>query len=251
VPQLPHRRLALLVLALGATLAACEDSPTASATYAHVADGRTWVAVAEPAGLPTMDTWLPFVGVEAAADLRTLRGEAARARGAGRIEEARALEAEGFARAARALHRTPDERDVLVALAALESWVSRAEARLLVDDDADLAATVGDVRALHREARTALAAGERTAAVVHVTGAAAAAREWSPVAVGLRLLARAEHRLETGEVPEEAARRARRLLVGAREGLATGDTVRAVRRALYALQVLDAGAAIDPREPRR
>lgn len=232
-------------------LAACEDSPTAPATYAHVADGRTWVAVAEPAGLPTMDTWLPFVGVEAAADLRTLRGEAARARGAGRIEEARAMEAEGFARAARALHRTPDEREVLVALAALESWVSRAEARLLVDDDAELAATVEHVRALHREARAVLAAGERTAAVVHVTDAAAAAREWSPVAVGLRLLARAEHRLETGEVPDEAAQRARRLLVGAREGLATGDTVRAVRRALYALQVLDAGAAIDPREPRR
>jgi phosphoglycolate phosphatase-like HAD superfamily hydrolase len=249
---------AVLLLAVG--VSACEDSPTAPATYAHVADGRTWVAVAEPVGLPSLETWLPYLdgGSPAAERIRVLRGEAGRARSAGRVELSRALEAEAFAEAAGALSRSPDARTLVYGLAALESWVARALARLEADPDPGLARSVVEVQGRRDAARAGLAAGDTAAAVAEITRGAEEARAWSPVAVGLRMLARAEARLDAEAVPDPAARRARRLVAGAREGLATGDSVRAVRRALYALQLLEpygaassVGEAIDPEPQRR
>jgi hypothetical protein len=222
-------------------LAACDDSPTGPTSYAHVADGRTWVAVAEPAGLAAVESWLPYVGAGPAAErVRVLRAEAVAARSAGRVEDARALEAEAFAAAGAALERTPGSDVLRPALAALDAWTMRAAGRLDVDPDAGLAEAAAEVGDLHRAAQASLARGDTAAAVAEITRASSLAREWSPVSVGLRLLARAEDRLDAGGASGETALRARRLLAGAREGLATGDSVRAVRRALYALQLLEA-----------
>jgi hypothetical protein len=229
------------VATVALTLAACEDSPTGPTSYAHVADGRTWVAVAEPAGLAAVESWLPYVGTGPAAErIGALRADAASARSAGRVEVARALEAEAFAVAGAALERTPGSEALRPALAALDAWTMRAAGRLDVDPDGGLAAAAAEVGDLHRAAHASLARGDTAAAVAEITRASAVAREWSPVSVGLRLLARAEERLDAGGASEPVAARARRLLAGAREGLVTGDSVRAVRRALYALQLLEA-----------
>jgi hypothetical protein len=69
------------------------------------------------------------------------------------------------------------------------------------------------------------------------------------MAVGLRLLASAEARLNAGGRSDPNAKRARSLLIGAREGLAAGDSIRALRRAVYALQLLDGQPAPEPVDP--
>ncbi|HWK88773.1 MAG TPA: hypothetical protein VNP72_02215, partial [Longimicrobium sp.] len=132
----------------------------------------------------------------------------------------------------------PEPQRVLGALAAVDAWTDRARARLEAGSYPALDSGATEVAALAAAARAALARGDTVAAVGEISRAALRAREHSPLAVGLRLLASAEARVG-GIGKGRDADRVRKLLGGAREGLAMGDSVRALRRALYALQMLD------------
>jgi hypothetical protein len=241
MPLRPFRRALAASAALLLLLAACDDGPTGPTSYVQHAAGGVWVAVAEPAALPRVETWLPYVGEgPAAAALRDMRERAARARTAGRVEEAMALEDEMMRVAASSLVRAPEPARLLAAAAALDQWVERARARLAMGSYPGLAASTLLVAAEADAAREALRADDAAGAVQHLTRGTLAAREHAPVAVGLRLMAAVEARLAGGVGQTAGVRRARHLLADAREGLATGDSVRALRRAVYALQLLDA-----------
>jgi hypothetical protein len=239
--SLSHARL--LVLAAVLATAACEDAGTAPTSYVQVVAGGAWVAVAEPTGMPRADTWLPWLAADgaAAARVRQLRDAAGRARGAGRVEEAIALEDDALRLAAGSLARSPEPvRGVLVPLAALDAWTERARARLETGRYPQLDAAAAAVSAEAAAARRALAAGDTMTAVVHLANGTLAARRQSTLGVGLRLLAAVEARLGAPRNSDSAnLKRARHLLSGAREALATGDSMRAMRRAVYALQLLD------------
>jgi hypothetical protein len=237
---MPRLRLRALLLASLPLLAACEDAPTGPTSYAQVVYGATWVAVAEPRGLASAATWIADATPAAAAEARALRAAAARARSGGEIGEALELEDRAMRVVAGSLGRTPAPERVLVPLAALDAWGLRAEERLAASPHAGLAGARADVRAHAEGARAALAVGDTAAAVVHLAEGALAARAHGPTAVGARLLGALQERLDGAEAGASAGR-ARRLLAGAREGLATGDTVRALRRVIYAHQLLDAG----------
>ena len=245
------RRALAAPAALLLLLAACEDGPTAPTSYVQHTAGGAWVAVVEPAGMPRAETWLPYVGAEspAAGPLRQMRDRAAAYRTAGRVEAALALEAEMMRIAGSSLTRMPEPGRVLAAAAALDAWVDRARARLETGSHPELAAAAASVAALADSARAALDAGEPAAAVRHVTRGAISAREHAPLAVGMRLMAAAEARL-AGAGEGAGVRRARHLLADAREGLATGDSLRALRRAVYALQLLEAEGIAVPAPPR-
>jgi hypothetical protein len=235
-------RLAALAAVLLA-VAACEDAGTAPTSYVQVVGGGTWVAVAEPPGMPRADTWLPWVapGGPAAAQVHALRESANRARNAGRIEQSLALEDDALRLAAGSLARSPDAvRGVLTPLAALDAWTDRARARLELGRYPALDTAAAAVSAQAAAARSALAAGDTMVAVTHIVNGTLIARRHSTLSVGLRLLAAVEGRLGR-EQPGESMnlRRARHLISGAREALSTGDSMRAMRRAVYALQLLE------------
>lgn len=228
-------------------LAACEDAPTAPTSYVQQAAGGVWVAVTEPVSLPRADTWLPYVGADDAAALRAMREQSVRSRAAGRVEDALQMEDEMMRVAARSLARTPEPARLLASAAALDEWADRARARLQTGTYPELAAAVVTVTAEAEAARARMAAGDSGAAVMHLTRGAIAAREQAPLAVGLRLMGAVEARLAQEKGQSAGVRRARHLLADAREGLATGDSLRALRRAVYALQLLDAeGITVGP-----
>lgn len=247
----PHRR-ALAALTALLLISACDDGPTAPTSYVQHAAGATWVAVTEPVGLPRVETWLPYVPAESAAGrtLREMRESAARARSAARVEEALRLEDEMMRLAARSLARVPEPARLLASVAALESWADRARARMETGSYPELAAAVARVSGHAHAARAALVTSDAGGAVLHITDGAIAAREHAPLAVGLRLMAAVEARLGSGAGHSTGVRRARHLLADAREGLATGDSVRALRRAVYALQLLEAEGIVVPSERR-
>ena len=95
----------------------------------------------------------------------------------------------------------------------------------------------------HAAALAALAAGDTRGAVLRLAEGAEAARAASPVAVALRLVADAERRIDGDPAPSADLKRARLLLRLSREAMATGDQTRAMKRAWYALQLIDADAA--------
>jgi hypothetical protein len=249
---LPSRRLACAALLAALAASACGDLPTGADSYVREAGGATWVAIVEPVGLPDARTWLPFVppGSPALAAVRQLQAEAGKARRAGRAEEALALDAEAARAAAAALGAAPPPQVALGAVAALESWVQRAEARLATGSFPELAAAAERVRAERDAARGLLAAGDTNAAVLALARAAEAARELSPLAVALRAIGAAEARIRAYEAPSEELRRAARLLRAAREGIATGDNARSLQRVLYAIQLIDAEDRFPPSSGR-
>lgn len=222
-------------------VAACADAPTGPTSYVQVAEGRTWVAVAEPEGIPTAATWLPHVpaGSPVQGQVRELRDGAGKMRRSGRLEQAAAMEAQA-ARLAAASLRTAPADELARSFTALESWTDRANQRMETGSYPELAGAVQAVEQLSAAARAALERGDATEAAVQLTLAAEQVHEQSPPAVALRLVAAAEARIDAAANPTEGMKRARRLLRGAREGMSTGDYARALRRAVYALQLLDA-----------
>jgi hypothetical protein len=240
----PLRRgpLALLcTLCCAAAVSACDAGPTLPTSFAQSVGGRTWVAVTPPDGLPDARTWLPFVrrADPALPRLKQLRAAEAAARKAGDLEGAATLASEQAVLAARAAAQTGTE-PLLRAQAALERWEERAAARRVQGSYPELDSAAADVARLREAARQAAQRGDTSAAVVKLTEAAERARSFAPQAVGLRLLADAGRRLDAAGEPTVPLRRARQLLRSAREALVTGDDARAVRRAAYALQILDA-----------
>lgn len=245
-----HARL-IAALAAVPAVAACEDAGTTPTSYVQVVGGSAWVAVAEPPGMARADTWLPWLAPDgpAAVQVRQLRDAAGRARTAGRIERSLALEDDALRLAAGSLARAPDPlRGVLAPLSALDAWTDRARTRLELGRYPALQAAADGVSAEAAAARRALAAGDTLAAVTHLANGTLLARRHSTMGVGLRLLAAVEGRIGREQAGENAElQRARHLLAGAREALSTGDSMRAMRRALYALQLLEAqGLTLPP-----
>ncbi|HEU0013726.1 MAG TPA: hypothetical protein VFQ45_08585, partial [Longimicrobium sp.] len=152
--------------------------------------------------------------------------------------EALVIEADAMRLAAASLERAPEPRRVLGALAAVDAWTDRARARLEAGSYPALDSAAAEVSAFSASARAALARGDTLAAVGEISRASLRAREQAPLAVGLRLLAAAETRVR-GVGKGADADRIRKLIGGAREGLAMGDSIRALRRVLYAVQMLD------------
>lgn len=220
-----------------AALCACSDLPSAPESFVREAGGATWVAVVEPVGLPTARTWLAAAPQGLAA--RATLAEAARVKKTGDVEASFALEERAAHEAAGALPRAPEARLVLGSLAALDEWADRAALRTEGGAFAELAGAERAVREGSARAHAALAAGDTLAAVREIAGAAETARRWSPVAVALRVVRDAEARIDATPNPSANLIRARHLLRGAREGVAIGDQMRALQRAMYALQLIE------------
>jgi len=223
-----------------AVLAACGDAPTLPTSFAREAGGTTWVAVREPAGLPDARSWLPYLSAADAARVRQVQAAAEAARTGGRLEEALEMDAEARLAAASLLAADPPAARVRAALGALREWESRAAERLEAGRYPALDSVATVVAARRAEAEAALARDDARGAVLRLAEGAEAARSAGPVAVSLRVVARAEQRIDGDPSPSAELRRARLLLHLSREAMATGDQTRAMKRALYALQLIDA-----------
>jgi hypothetical protein len=223
-----------------AAVAACGDSPTLPTSFAREAGGTTWVAIREPEGLPGVRSWLPYLSAGDAARVRQVQAAARAARDAGRLEAALEMDAEARLAAASLLAADPPPARLRAALAALRAWEARAAERLKAGSYPTLDSVALVVSARRAEAEAALARGDGRAAVLRLSEGAEAAREASPVAVALRLVTRAEQRIDADASPSADLKRARLLLRLSREAMATGDQTRAMKRALYALQLIDA-----------
>ncbi|HSU13612.1 hypothetical protein [Longimicrobium sp.] len=238
----PFRRSAALIAvsaALCAGAAACGDAPTLPTSFAQQAGGRTWVAVTPPAGMPGVRTWMAYAPREAATRVRSLEQQAARARRAGMLETALEMDGQAARLAATSVSADPPAPRVYGAVSAVREWETRAGERLRAGRYPDLERALAAVAAARAEAEAALARGETRAAVLRLADAAGAAREFAPEAVALRLIADAERRAGADPEPGPEMRRARLLLRLSREALATGDQTRAMKRAWYALQIVD------------
>jgi hypothetical protein len=240
IPTLTTVPIRALALCLGA-LTACSDLPSAPQSFVREAGGATWVAVVEPGALPTARTWLatlPGDGPEGA-EARATLADAARVRKEGHAEAALALEERAALEAAGALPRAPEPRLILVALAGLDEWAGRAALRTSDGDFPELRRSEREVRDGTARARSLMAAGDTLGAVRAIAVATGTARRWSPVSVALRVVRDAERRIDSTRNPSANLVRARHLLRGAREGLAIGDEMKALQRAMYALQLIE------------
>jgi len=237
-----RNHFAALLAALGAawTVAACGDAPTMATSFAQQAGGRTWVAVAEPAGMPDTRTWLPWVAPADGRRIRTLVAEAAKLRRAGQLEAGLHLEAQARLAAAQFLAHDPPPAPMTSALMAVREWETRAADRLRAGQYPGLDSTLAVVSAGRAAAEAALDRGDARAAAGLLAGAGETARDYAPVRVALRLVERAEQRIDAEAAPTPDLRRARLLLRTAREAMATGDEMRAMKRAWYAQQIVDA-----------
>jgi hypothetical protein len=228
-----------------ALLPACADAPTGPDSFVHEAGGSVWVAVAVPEGMPDARSWMPYLAAESPAfgRVRRMQEEAHQARKAGELEHAARLDAQALREAAYGISANPPAVKLLNALAALDRWTERAEERLEAGRFAALDSTAARVRALRNDARASLVRGDTQTAVVRLSEAAEVAREFAPATIGLRLVRQAETRIDAEADPSPNLKRARMLLRTAREAMATGDETRAMKRAWYALQLIEAEEA--------
>lgn len=243
------RAAAPATLLLAALVTACTDLPTGSETFQLEADGELWTAVLPPADLPSPATWLAY------ADAGSLQAQAA----AVAVEElfARATEArvEGNAAVADALLEQAAERAVAVlpdgapgpgvllsGVATLEGWERRV--RLGVDlDRAPALAEAAQAVGRDREAvEAALLNGDLRTAALRLTRASERVRGWGPQGVALRALERVEAHLAAEARSPREVERATHLVQSARAELVGGQPLRAVQRAIYALQLASGGA---------
>ncbi|HEX2091323.1 MAG TPA: hypothetical protein VHG28_02935 [Longimicrobiaceae bacterium] len=239
-------RTVIVLLCCSLAVAACRDDLTGPSTQAHPAGGRLWVAITPPEALPDAATWLPFVaprrGPVSAVErrVRELRDEARILRRRGDLEGAIRAEEEAARAAVESLSEVPDRMTVLRAIDGVDGWVGEAEAAVQAAPLPEVEAALAEVRAARAEAAEALARADTLEAVRHLALAASAAREQAPGAVALRVFARVEAAVRERELPSTDRRRVEHLLRWAREAVLTGDPERAFRRAVYALQLLDA-----------
>jgi hypothetical protein len=248
VRQLSHvqRLVRSCGLCAAGLLVACDEGPTSPKVYTHPADGQLWAAIIVPEGTPDTRTWLPYIaqgrteeGQSVVRSARQLQGDAERLRRRGEAETAQRLEEEAAVLVAASLIQAPPPRVLLTGIAALDEWADRARTAALMGEFPELAERLTNVIALRDQAREALQLGDTLAAVRDLTTAGGLIREHSPALVAHRVLTRAEQRISGLADRDPDAARALRLLRHSREALAQGDAVRALRRALYALQLAE------------
>ncbi len=241
MPYRFRRPLRAFAAALACAASACADLPTGPESFVREAGGSVWVAVVEPAGLPTARGWLgalPGNAPEGAAARNTLR-EASRVRKKGNMEGALLLEDRAAREAAAALRHPPEARLLLAALAAADEWAERAALRTGGGRFPELARAELGVREGGARARARMAAGDTLAAAREIALLAETARAWAPLSVALRAVRDAERRIDATPNPSPNLMRARHLLRGAREGVAMGEPMRSLQRATYALQLIE------------
>lgn len=242
--SLPVSRFgALAPTLLLALLAGCADAPTVPASIRQLAGGEEWVAVAAPRDLPGLRSWLPYLdpsspaGAAALARVRELSGEAEQARRVGRIARAAAYEAEAERVAVVALARHPAPMELQRALFAIDAWTDRVRAEGSPERTPRISEALAEVESARGHAGTLLARGDTTSAVLQISRAAGRIRSLTPTEVALRVLARAEEGLRERPADDPGVERALHMLASSREELLHGDARRALRRALYALQL--------------
>lgn len=246
-------RTTVLGIASCAVLAACSDAPTGPAV--------SWVALeTEPAleigpALPTLPNLVARLrtgtepampaGLERAADLWR---EAERSEREGAAIRANALRERAYDLAAPAVSRTVSAARMARDGDRLAEWVRTArDARV----EARVPAAGRWLDAAERWLRRAGEPGADPTTVVEATMRAAyELARLTPEAVARRMIRRAEAGLESAGSPAKRAtlrpgraartfERAERLVAGANAALHEGDAVRAIRRAFYALRLLD------------
>lgn len=235
--------LMCLCLAVLASQAACTDLPTGTDAFQLEADGQIWVAVLPPANLPDASTWLgyaapdPVVAGLAREEVTALQERAHRARAMGDLERADALLDEADQRAVMAMEVSPPIGVFVAARASLDSWQRSVRAGVDLSEVPALAETAAAVERDGEAVDAALTEGDTRTVALRLTAAARRIREWSPDGVALRVLDRAEaHLAATAKSPGEGERAAQ-LVHSARQALIGGNPLRAMQRALYALQL--------------
>ncbi len=211
----------------------------------RVAGGEEWVAMSVPPELPKLDIWVAYIsrsteeGRAAHTRVRELDGLARAARGEGRIEAANLLQREAERAAVLALDRVPEAVLLQRALFSIDFWGDRARAIGDLELFPELALTESNVRDGRAAAASFLEDGDTTSAVLQIVAISNLIRQHSPEAVALRVIGRAEARVDPQVLGPAAAKRAFNLLANAREELIAGDPRRALHRALYALQIVE------------
>src|SRR5687768_12121522 len=239
----PVRRLAgrLALASLALVAGGCADAPTFPAALEWLADGEEWVAVLPPAGLPQAADWARFAAEEQAPalarQLASMETSVALALSHGDVAGAARLRADAVLLLGRSIRRAPDAAILRDGAAAIDLWGARVRETVQVDQAPALAAALDTIAATRSRAALALESGDSIGAALALLDAGERIRSWSPMAVAVRLVERAGERV--GALPEEgvAATRARHLLLSSRQALRAGDPMRAMQRAIYALQL--------------
>lgn len=241
------RGVRLLAFVLCALLCGCSDAVTGPAVLQQNAGGGVWTAVAVPPSVPTLKTWVallrPRTEAERArlAEVQELRAQAQRSRRAGEHAAALAAEAAATRLAVQSLTSPPDAQVLFEMRAGLRAWQLHVEALPDLRALAPVDSAHSRVQRALAQVEQVLQLGDTLAAITPLAEAAQAVRSLSPEVVGVAALAQVEARLRAAGAAENP--RAQHLLGSAREALRDGDYARAFRRALYALQLAEPGAA--------
>ena len=240
--QRPGRSAGRLALvALAALAGGCADAPTFPAALQWLADGEEWVAVLPPAGLPQAADWARFADHDEAPALAkrlgSMESSVALALSHGDVAGAARLRADAVLQLKLSIHRAPDPVILREAGNAVDLWGVRVRETVDVEQAPSLAAALDSIAAVRSRATVALESGDSIGAALALLDAGERIRSWSPIAVAVRLVERAGARV--GALPEEgiSATRARHLLLSSRQALRAGDPMRAMQRAIYALQL--------------
>lgn len=248
-------RLSVAALSL-CLLGACEDLPTGTEAFQLEADGQLWTAVMPPADLPSAETWLAFSvptaeALEATEAVGLLLSDADRARAKGDLEGADELLDRAARRAVGVMEVSPGAAVFSAGVASLQAWQRSVENGLDLSRVPALAQAVEEVKREREALEKALREGDDPAAALHLTRAADRIRAWAPRGVALQVLQRVEAHLASAGRAGGEGERAAHLVKGARQELLEGDPLRAVQRALYALQLAGGSELHEiPREDR-
>ncbi len=137
----------------------------------------------------------------------------------------------------------PPAEAFLDSFAALSSWTDRVRAEI---SHGEVEALDGVVTSVNRDveiAAYALEQGDSAVAARHLSHAGEVVRSFGPDRVAAALLRRVEDSLASADLDRAYSRRAEHLIRAASDALREGDSMRALRRGLYALQ-LAAGRGI-------
>jgi hypothetical protein len=232
-----------LCLAVAGLGGACADLPTGADSFRFEADGQIWTAVMPPEDLPDASTWLVYSAPDSPAasaardEVASLQSQATRARAAGNLELANELLTEAARSAVAAMEASPEKDVLLRGGASLEAWERRAREEIERVTIPGLAEAVDAVELDRRRMEAALAGGDGRLAALLLTVAAERIRDWSPQGVALRVLGRVESHLAAAARSPAERERATHLMQSARYELIHGNSLRAMQRALYALQL--------------
>ena len=248
-----HRLLAALAVCSFAA-GACTDLPTGPGAFQLEAGGTLWTAVVAPSDLPTIGSWLRYApaGPETqalSAQVSELERESRHARASGDVGRADALTINAAQLALEAASGAA-RPSLIRGLLAVDGWQRDVRESVQLEGAPELAAAVERVEREREAAAEALSEGRDEEAAVRLAVAAEWARSWSPEGVALRVLERVEARLMEDEGADGSSR-ARHLVHSARHELVAGEPLRAVQRALYALQIADGQALSEPEDETR